>query len=398
MIISPIVKGNNVTFRFESHTAAMVNVLGTFNNWDLTGGVMRRGDDGVWSCTIDVPLEGSYDYKFIVDGEWVLDPGNPDYGKDAKDRYNSRFLLTTSASAVDHLRAISAGLAANPPGSFRSERLEALKRADQILQLPTAAHSRVLKDHFVERMNLLGEETAKKDRSFVAGVYCHGNILQRCGSTIGIDVVTTRSVWGMYWDIPSKTVEAVAENLDALCVSHLHPDHLDPLIIKYLVARGVPVFAPEETLSRFPDGVRPVAADSTVEVNGWRIKFHRGAHVYDERRMLILRYFELISPDGFRTIHTSDHDYTTGVRHSGPVNLLIAKAGGINPDFEGKAKDAFRNLLLHLRPKRYIPGHMNELGHAVRGGREPYRTGVDIVASQPNLLGDLLHWGERWEM
>lgn len=395
---SPIIKGNKVMFRFQSESASMVNVLGTFSNWDLTGGVMDRNERGLWSRTVDVALEGSYDYKFIVDGEWVLDPGNPDYGRDAKERYNSRFLVTTSASAVDRLRSISASLLAHPPGCFRQERLETLRNADTILQLPTAQHSRVLKDHFVERMNFLGEAMQIKKQSFVGGVYCHGNVLQRSGKTIGIDVVTTRSVWGMYWDIPSKTIEAVADGLDCLIVSHLHPDHLDPLVIKYLIAKGIPVFVPEETVTRFPEGVIPVAADSTVEVHGWKITFHRGIHVYDERRMLILRYFELVAPDGFRTVHTTDHDYTTGVRHGGRIDLLIAKAGGINPDFESKGKEAFNNLLLHLKPGRYIPGHMNELGHPVRGGREPYRTGTDIVTSGSNSLGDLLHWGETWEL
>lgn len=396
--VSPVIKGNKVTFRLHAPNANMCNVLGTFSNWDLTGGVMEKNAEGIWSRTIDVPLEGSYDYKFICDGQWVLDPGNPDYGKDPKDRYNSRFLVSTSASAVDQLRSISAALGAHPPGSFHANRLDALNRADMILQLPTAAHSRVLRDHFVERMEGLSAAMARKDRRFAGGVYCHGHIIQRCGKSIGIDVVTTRSVWGMYWDVPPRMIEALAGGLDLLCISHLHVDHFDPLVVKHLVARDVPVFVPEEAVTRFPEGVMPVAADGTAEAFGWKITFHRGAHVYDERRMLILRYLELVAPDGFRTVHTTDHDYTTGVRCGGPIDLLIAKAGGINPEFENRPVDAFRNLLLHVKPARFVPGHLNELGHPVRGGREPYRSGVEILRAHNNTLGDLLHWGEMWEL
>lgn len=397
-VITPEIRGNLVAFRHFAPRASMVNVLGNFNHWNVNQGVMERRADGWWTRSIDVPLEGSYDYKFMVDGEWVLDPLNPDYGKDAKDRYNSRFQITTSASAVDHLRALNAGLAAHPAGCGRPERLGLFRAADRILQLPTAQHNRVIKEHFIERLNILAAELGRKDRSFVANVYCHGHLLQRAGSTIGIDVVTTRSVYGMYWDIPAKTVEALANGIDCLLVSHLHPDHLDALLIKHLLARHAPVFVPAEVTGRLGAGVIPVEPDRTVEFKGWKITLHRGAHVYDERKMLILRYFELVDPDGFRTIHTTDHDYTTGIRHGGPIDLLVAKAGGVNPAYEGKGKDAFLNLLEHLKPRRFIPGHLNELGHAVRGGREPYQTAIEIAQGAGELQGDLLHWGECWRI
>jgi L-ascorbate metabolism protein UlaG (beta-lactamase superfamily) len=396
--ITPHIRGNKVTFAYLAPNASMVNVLGTFNHWDLTSGVMTREPDGTWRRTVDVPLEGSYDYKFIVDGEWVLDPMNPDYGKDHKDRYNSRFQVTTSASAVDFLRAICAGLAAHPPGCRKPARWEVFRSADAILQLPTATHSRILKDHFIDRMTLLADQMSRKKESFAAGVYCHGYVLQMCGRTIGIDVVTTRSVWGMYWDIPSRTVEAVAAGLDALCVSHLHPDHLDYLVIKHLLARKCPVFVPEELAGRFPEGVIAVKTGETVKVHDWQVTFHGGVHVYDERRMLVLKYFELIAPDGRRIVHTTDHDYTTGIRYGGHVDLLIAKAGGVNPTFEGRGREAFRNLLLHVRPRLFIPGHLNELGHPIRAGREPYQTGIEIVQAVVECAGDLLHWGEQWTM
>lgn len=393
---TPQIKGNKVTFQLHAPQALMVNVLGTFNHWDLTAGVMEKSPDGTWKRTLVVPFEGSYDYKFIVNGEWIIDPLNHDYGKDEKGRYNSRFQITTSAAAVDHLRSISAGLEAHPPGGARAEREKYFALADRMLQLPTAPHSRILRDHFDERLRLLAEKMKNKAAKFVGGAYCHGYVLQTAGKSVGIDVVSTRSVWGLYWDIPPQTVEALAEGLDALFVSHLHPDHQDPLLIKLLVARGVPVFVPSEVVDRFPEGVIPMAPDATVEWQGWKIASNKGVHVYDERRMLVLRYFEFLSPDGFRLVHTTDHDYTTGVKKSGPVDCLIAKAGGVSPVVESKL--AFENLLLHLQPKKFVPGHLNELGHGIGGGREPYRTGWEIVHLASGASGDVLHWGETWPL
>ncbi len=47
---------------------------GSFNKWDTKSIQMRRSDNA-WS--IDVPLTGGkHLYKFIVDGNWLLDPAN----------------------------------------------------------------------------------------------------------------------------------------------------------------------------------------------------------------------------------------------------------------------------------------------------------------------------------
>ncbi|MBL4888759.1 MAG: MBL fold metallo-hydrolase [Candidatus Lindowbacteria bacterium] len=392
---TPKIRGNEVTFLLDDQDAGMVNVLGTFNHWNLTDGVMERDSKGVWRRTETVLLRGSYDYKYIVDGEWILDPANPDYGKDYRGRYNSRFLVTTSAAAVDHLRSAMADLKAFPPGSNARERLEIFLRLDRILQLPTAAHSRILKNHYIDRLEELTKKLKNRKGQFVANAYCHGFVLQSGGKNIAIDVVSTRTVWGVYWDVPSKTVEHLADELDALFVSHLHPDHMDPLLINLLVARNVPVFVPGGTEDRFPDGVIPMWSDQEYYLDGWDITFHDGCHVYDEREMLILRYLEFLTPNDKRIVHTTDHDYTRGIRTNGPVDVLIAKTNGINPNVDGNV--AFQNLLLHVKPKQYILGHLNELGHDIKGGREPYETACKYVLGSRNPNGDCLHWAESWD-
>ena len=65
----------NHTFVLKGHgNAKTVRLSGTFNNWDPNGYTMEhKGDD--W--TISMRLKpGKYLYKFIVDGNWIIDPGN----------------------------------------------------------------------------------------------------------------------------------------------------------------------------------------------------------------------------------------------------------------------------------------------------------------------------------
>ena len=64
------------TFSFSAPTARSVFIVGDFNNWSMNNDSMLEKRDGVWEKKI--PLNrGIYQYKFVVDGEWLEDSVNP---------------------------------------------------------------------------------------------------------------------------------------------------------------------------------------------------------------------------------------------------------------------------------------------------------------------------------
>ncbi|HEX8354121.1 MAG TPA: DUF3471 domain-containing protein [Pyrinomonadaceae bacterium] len=83
----PSLKGNT-TFRLKGHADASVVVLtGSFNNWSQSQLLFaREGDE--WVCRVDLD-PGVYRYKFIVDGDWLLDPSNPDTAEDEAGNLNN---------------------------------------------------------------------------------------------------------------------------------------------------------------------------------------------------------------------------------------------------------------------------------------------------------------------
>lgn len=83
----PSLKGN-VTFRLKGHEDASIVVLtGSFNNWSQSQLVFgREGDE--WVCRVDLD-PGIYRYKFIVDGNWLLDPSNPETAEDEAGNLNN---------------------------------------------------------------------------------------------------------------------------------------------------------------------------------------------------------------------------------------------------------------------------------------------------------------------
>jgi hypothetical protein len=53
--------------------AKQVSLSGEFNGWSPDAIPMKRQEDGHWETTVDL-APGRYQYKFIVDEEWIADP------------------------------------------------------------------------------------------------------------------------------------------------------------------------------------------------------------------------------------------------------------------------------------------------------------------------------------
>lgn len=84
---SPSLKGNAM-FRLKGRpNARVVAVAGSFNDWNQSQ-VLCGKESGEWVCRIDL-APGKYTYKFIVDGDWILDPDNPDTEDDERGFTNS---------------------------------------------------------------------------------------------------------------------------------------------------------------------------------------------------------------------------------------------------------------------------------------------------------------------
>jgi 1,4-alpha-glucan branching enzyme len=61
-----------VEFRLHAPQASSVVVAGSFNNWDTQKTRLQRDGDA-WKSNIPL-APGRYEYRFIVDGEWITDP------------------------------------------------------------------------------------------------------------------------------------------------------------------------------------------------------------------------------------------------------------------------------------------------------------------------------------
>lgn len=72
----PKMKLKDVTLTLKAPDAKEVFVAGEFNNWQTDGRSRMEQVDGVWQKKISLS-EGTYRYRFVIDGQWLEDPDNP---------------------------------------------------------------------------------------------------------------------------------------------------------------------------------------------------------------------------------------------------------------------------------------------------------------------------------
>lgn len=88
---APSRKGNT-TFRLKGYpNARLVAVAGSFNDWKQSQVLCAREQDE-WVCRIDL-APGKYTYKFIIDGDWILDPDNINTEDDERGFTNSVLIV-----------------------------------------------------------------------------------------------------------------------------------------------------------------------------------------------------------------------------------------------------------------------------------------------------------------
>ena len=83
--LTPPVEGKDLSFRFIDKNlvefriykphAKLIAIVGDFNNWNTENDLLEKGIDDVWRLRKRLQI-GKYRYKFIIDGEWVVDPYN----------------------------------------------------------------------------------------------------------------------------------------------------------------------------------------------------------------------------------------------------------------------------------------------------------------------------------
>ena len=125
--IKPDIDGNAYFYLKGYLNAAQVILAGSFNGWDEESLRMSRTDDG-WEVRIRL-TPGEYHYKFIADGQWLHDPGNPRKIRNEHGTFNS--ILQISKLINFQLAGFSQAKEVVLAGSFNGWNEKKTKMAQQ---------------------------------------------------------------------------------------------------------------------------------------------------------------------------------------------------------------------------------------------------------------------------
>jgi len=78
-----------VTFTVSANPNSQVYVAGSFNNWDAKRHQLKdTRKNGKYTITLMLP-KGEYEYKYVVNSNWVVDPECQDWVRNSYGTLNS---------------------------------------------------------------------------------------------------------------------------------------------------------------------------------------------------------------------------------------------------------------------------------------------------------------------
>ena len=82
-------KGKQISFQITAAPGSTVYVAGTFNDWDPKDCPLKDNpNSGIYKATLALP-PGRHEYKFVVNGEWHVDPNCSEWVPNGQGSLNS---------------------------------------------------------------------------------------------------------------------------------------------------------------------------------------------------------------------------------------------------------------------------------------------------------------------
>jgi|GEM_PF-80760 len=408
----PQVEDETVRLVYESPDSHQVEVLGTFNDWDRGVNPMKKGREGIWKANIALPELGTYAYKFLVDGDrWVDDPLNTNKSYDGYGGFNSLVHIHGTQKTRSQLNDIGQRL-----GEIESIKQEfgnhrnILKDFDRVLSHGNLARNTQLKNFYEKRVRKVLDDLKRRKVEqgvFLYQLYNSGYVIQTPTLNIGIDVVSGRHVWDVYWDVDPRVVSKLTDLLDISFVTHRLPDHLDLDVVNRLISQDKIVVVPSGMESLCINGVIGFEPGESRDLYSLgrdhislKIQAFEGVYRHMSAKDIDMRCYRMSIEERLHIFHLAEHSY--GGFSSVPgdpfyigdidhVDILICPLPRSEVDGE---MTRFYQFVKRLNPDVIIPSHLAELGQSESepdGG--PYERAHEILEKTGKDFA-VLTWGD----
>jgi L-ascorbate metabolism protein UlaG (beta-lactamase superfamily) len=280
---------------------------------------------------------------------------------------------------------IEAVLRAHPPKyGDDGERRRAILGLDPYLALGSARSYPGLRIFFPKMIDYVyGEidlETPTGAR--IWSMYNQGYVVKTPSHLIGFDIIEGDLPW-----VKDK-LDSLFQKLNVIFISHEHGDHWEVLLMLRYSGFGGTIVIPREIVASFP-GIIQMGPGDEMEIEGLQVKAHDGLH------SVPVRMYEVTTPEGLTILHTGDNQTSRRIPEGLDVDLLLIN-GWINDSGRTPFGGDMPAAIWKVDPDVTIPGHYQEIGHAV-SSRVPFGVGLEVDES--TIPGDLSIqvYGERYD-
>ena len=405
----PNVNDNVATLSYSGDVNS-VEVLGSFNNWQLGQHKMRKNRSGDRSIKIELPEMGTYTYKFLIDGEhWIDDPQNAERIYDGYGGFNSVLHIYGSPRTRETLKKLEAELSSIKSVKFENKQHRLiLEQIDDLFQGESVSKSPQVQGFYERRMKRVVDNL--RDRQVSDGIFLHqlyncGFVIQTPSMNFGMDVVSTSHVWELFWKIDPNVFHELSDLLDMAFVSHRLPDHLDLEVVNRMIGSDKLVAVPSGMENLCINGVIGFESGEVrdlyslgrgnipVNIEALDLPF-RMRHTTD----LDMRAYKVSILEKLSLLHVGELDYEACVnspeirnllKSLSPLDILLAPL----PMVSGRSEQAFFDFIELVAPDIIVPMHLAELGQKDPKMRGSYRRAYELLDRTGREFA-VLGWGD----
>ncbi|MBT9333131.1 MBL fold metallo-hydrolase [Paracidobacterium acidisoli] len=281
-------------------------------------------------------------------------------------------------------------------------RRAALQRLDDILHIQSAPDDPVVRQFYIHRIEHAIEEirtTRVTSGMRIWKLYNHGFFVKTATVSFCFDLVPGAPETS--FQIPHNLVRQLAELSDAMFISHWHPDHANKGVAAEFLALNKPVIAPPGLWSDDPS-----FSGRLTYANRDPLHIQKIAVTRSERTILVRTFpghqgppiendlYLVTTPEGFTVMHLGDQFSSPDDHSEDAIFKDFARKYHVDVLLPNAWNPRLLQTITSVNPALVIPGHENELAHAV-----PHRE--DYVQSYERLTGCktpwlIMAWGEGY--
>lgn len=83
--------------------ADRIFLVGDFNQWNETATPMQQERDGIWRATVELPQGHRYEFRYLIDGQWMSDSHADGFAENSFGISNSIVQTTIPIEAMERI-------------------------------------------------------------------------------------------------------------------------------------------------------------------------------------------------------------------------------------------------------------------------------------------------------